>query len=188
MKLMRIGNAIIVGTVIVATGACGRDNSNANTSTTAAGETATNRSADRLDQSSTDRGSAASAAMTVVGCLQKGDGRSFILTRVNEPSHSSVGTSGSPGTVEREQVRQAANAYRIDPAGDVKMDDLVGKQVRVIGTMADAADLSKTTGSYSTNPSDNTARSDANAGRQEIKGGDLAKLKATSVSMVAEAC
>src|SRR5262245_30922045 len=82
--------------------------------------------------------------ITVAGCLQKGDGRSdYILTRLNEPSQKSVGTSGTPQAVEREQQREAANAYRIDPTGDVKIDELVGKQVRVSGILVKKADLPK---------------------------------------------
>src|SRR5262249_13812983 len=71
-----------------------------------------------------------SAPITLVGCLQKSDGlrTSYMLTSVNEPN-TSVGTSGEtrPGAVEKEQLRAAANTYVLNPKGDVKLDDLVGK-------------------------------------------------------------
>src|SRR4051812_33090002 len=45
--------------------------------------------------------------VTITGCLQKGDGGTFIVTAINSP-RVSVGTSGSGASataVEREQVR-----------------------------------------------------------------------------------
>src|SRR3954465_10978263 len=77
--------------------------------------------------------------VTLTGCLQKGDGRSdYILTEVNEP-RTSVGTSGSATAsgndrVAQEQMRAAEHAYKL--AGDRDtLEPLVGKQVRVNGTM-----------------------------------------------------
>jgi hypothetical protein len=54
----------------------------------------------------------------------------------------------------------------------------VGKQVRVNGTVSERADLPTATAGNSAN-ADN---------RQDIDQGDLAEIKATSASMVAEQC
>jgi hypothetical protein len=126
------------------------------------------------DMRDTDRNAngAKQTPITVTGCLQQGDGHSYILTRINEPSQKSVGTSGQEGAVQREQMRAAANSYRIDPSGDVKMDDMVGKQAKVSGTLAEQADLPK----------------DTNRDELKIKEGDIAKIDAATVSMVANNC
>src|SRR4051812_11426940 len=89
-----------------------------------------------------------SAPGTLVGCLQKGDGRSdYILTEVNS-TRTMVGTSGTTerpsaggqsdrstaDVVGQEQMRAAAHAYRL--SGDRSaLEPLVGKQVRVSGSM-----------------------------------------------------
>jgi hypothetical protein len=118
--------------------------------------------------------------ISLTGCLQK-DGRTFIVTRMNEPSQKNVGTSGNGSAVEHEQLRAAANAYRVEPEGDVDMDAMVGKQVRVMGNVEEHADL----------PPANTSSSSNDRGtsnREEIGRGDLAKISAASVSTVAENC
>jgi hypothetical protein len=131
-----------------------------------------------------DSGRKASSPITVAGCLQKGNGSDFILTRINEPSQS-VGTTGSSatqqgdsrsagaGTVEREQLRSAAGAYRIDAADGVNIRDLVGTEVQVVGTITENMELPR-----------------ANADRDpvQVKQGDLARIEAASVSQIAAAC
>jgi hypothetical protein len=133
-------------------------------------------------------GRQAASPITVAGCLQNGNGDDFILTRINEPSQS-VGTTGAGGAssaaqpgnsaaagagpVEREQLRSAAGAYRVDAAEGVKLGDLVGRQVRVVGTIKENMDLPR-----------------ANADRDpvQLKQGDLARIEATSVSQIAAEC
>jgi hypothetical protein len=128
----------------------------------------------------------AEAPITVAGCLQKGTGSDFVLTRINEPSQT-VGTTGASdssaarsdhnasgtGTVEREQLRSAAGAYRVDAAKGVELDRLVGREVRVVGTLKESMDLPR-----------------ANADRDpvQVKQGDLARIEATSVSQTAAEC
>jgi len=135
------------------------------------------------------RQGATSAAITVTGCLQKGSGADFILTRINEPAQS-VGTTGgtqsasapasdTSGVVQREQLRSAANAYRVDAERGVDLNDLVGKEVRVVGTIGDNADLPKATDLPSTNGDSKPAA---------IEDGDLARIAATSVSQTAAMC
>jgi hypothetical protein len=155
--------------------------------TVACGDSSNNRAETAAPAASADRGASRSDAgaspITVAGCLQKGDGSDFILTRVNEPSESvgtagangtSAGTgSGGSGTVEREQLRSAAGAYRVDAPDGVNLADLVGREVRVVGTIRENMDLPR-----------------ANADRDpvQIKEGDLARIEAASVSQTAAQC
>jgi hypothetical protein len=132
------------------------------------------------------------APVTLVGCLQKGDGRSdYILTEVNS-TRTTVGTSGAterpsaggqsdkasgPDVVGQEQMRAAAHAYRLD--GDRKtLEPLVGKQVRVSGSLEKSSDL---------NAHDDNGRM-KDRDRTKIDEGDLAKVDVASVDSVSESC
>jgi hypothetical protein len=168
----------------IAAAACG--NSGGTHNDAGSGAAATGAAEERADQSinANRQAERTGTPITVAGCLQKGDGSAFLLTRVNEPTQS-VGTTGAAGAgspaagsnsavVEREQMRSAAGTYRVDPKGDVKLDDLVGKEVQVVGTVTENMDLPR-----------------ANAGgndRPNISQGDLTRIDATSVSTVAEVC
>jgi hypothetical protein len=172
MEWLKRSKVVVAGCAIAAAAACG-DSGSGRTEMGEAGATA-NRDAARTE--------AAASPITVSGCLQKGDGSDFILTRINEPTQS-VGTAGAndaaragsaaAGTVEREQLRSAAGAYRIDPADDLNLAELVGKEVRVVGTITDNMNLPR-----------------ANADREPVqpKEGDLAEIEATSVSQTAAQC
>ncbi len=116
--------------------------------------------------------------ITVTGCLQH-DGGTYIVTRLNEPSQKGVGTTGSNAAVEHEQLREAANAYRVDPKQDTDLDKMVGKQVSVSGTVENKADLPKASGT--------SGQNDAND-RPDIGRSDLAKISAETVSVVSENC
>jgi hypothetical protein len=121
----------------------------------------------------------AQPSMTVTGCLQNGEHGAFILTALNEPSQPLVGTTGSPDQVKEEQLRSAEKAYRINPKDDIKLDDLVGKQVRVSGSLAKASDLPEGTSGAS---ADNSSKP------LDLDQGDLAKIDATSVTQVGATC
>jgi len=141
--------------------------------------------------------------VTLTGCLQKGDGRTFILTEINSP-RTSVGTTGSSsstGAVEREQMRAAAHAYRLQSDDQKNLDSLVGHQVRVQGTVIERSDLPEGQTSESgrqqaqTSPGGgNDARrnnppSDTRIDRQtKLDEGDLAKIAVASIEGVADAC
>lgn len=121
------------------------------------------------------------APINITGCLQEGSGmNSFVLTQVNEPTRS-VGTSGSsdtqPGVVAQEQMREAKHAYRLDGDND-QLGNLVGKKVKVEGTIADASDLKE-------RADENRTRPDKPA---DIDTGDLAKVNVRSISAVADSC
>jgi hypothetical protein len=118
------------------------------------------------------------APINLTGCLQKdpGLGTTYILTQVNEPTRS-VGTAGSSdqsaAAVERERLREAKHAYRLGGDGD-QFEKLVGKQVKVQGTIAENSDLSK-------------KRADGDH-RIDVDAGDLAKVDVTTIAQVADAC
>jgi hypothetical protein len=86
------------------------------------------------------------APITVTGCLQRGSGlNDFLLTQVNSPPDTPVATSGkdsSGAAVQREQLRQAKHAYTLDGDKDA-LRELIGKQVRVTGSIIDTVDLAK---------------------------------------------
>jgi hypothetical protein len=147
MNRLSITNAIVVSSAILAA-ACG------------------NGSWHARDKTAADEQVKNHEAVSLTGCLQK-DGGTFVLTRLNEP----VGTGGQDSAFpKREQVRSAENAFRLDAEGDVKLDDLVGKQIHVDGTYAAKADLPKS------DPDD------------AIKTGDLTKVNVRAATMISDSC
>jgi hypothetical protein len=114
------------------------------------------------------------APITMTGCLQRGDGiNNFVLTQVNRPSDTPVATTGDSAAVQREQMREAKHAYELEGDKD-GWQDLVGKQVRVTGTIADNSDLPR-----------------AEAERRDsltIDANDLAKVDVERVEKVADVC
>jgi hypothetical protein len=173
MSLSRISTGFSVACVIAAVSACGSGRDN-----TAGQSTNGDRSlAQRSDATAERRsGDTDKTSITVAGCLQKGDGNAFILTRVNQPEQS-VGTGGTSEArvVERERLRAAAGSYRVDPPPDVRAEGLVGKEVRIIGTVSDNADLPR--------PSDERRGNGA-----DINQSDLARIAATSITATRDAC
>ena len=115
------------------------------------------------------------APINLTGCLQKDGGISttYILTQVNEPTQS-VGTSGSSASanVDQERMREAKHAYRLS-GDDDRLKELVGKQVKVEGVIAENSDFKKT--------------NDAER-RTSVDTGDLAKVDVKSVAAIADAC
>jgi hypothetical protein len=145
----------------------------------------------------------------VTGCMQK-SGMSYVLTE-----SSSAGSAGAPrgstggGAVEREQMQSAQHSYRVTAADDkVDLAALVGKQVKVSGKVTDQSDLTardeNKTSSVGTSGSQEKgtagsqekgaagSQAKGTAGSQEKAGdvdtGDLAKIEATSIEKVADAC
>ena len=163
----------VVGFSIAATIGCGSGNTR-NKSTT--NEASPAQSAPAADQQS-QKGE----PVTLTGCLQEGNRRTYILTRLNEPAQRGVGTSGDGVAVEREQWREAANAYRIEAKNQVDMEEMLGKQVRVTGVINKVADLPP----QPTAANGSAGRDDK---REEIHQGDLAKIEADSVTVVADNC
>jgi hypothetical protein len=157
--------------IALSAGACGRD------------ETADiDNDTDRL--ASTDASKNAGhegAPITLVGCLQRGSGmNNYILTQVNSPSDSPVATSGQGAgdAVQREQMREAKHAYALDGEGD-QLRDLVGKQVRVTGTVEENSELRR--------EMDRRGDSDRRDGL-DIDAGDLAKVDVEGIVQIADVC
>jgi hypothetical protein len=127
---------------------------------------------------------AINSPITVTGCLQKGSGlgHTYIVTAMNEPSRTGVGTSGNGAAVEREQLREAQNAYRVDPKENVDMDAMVGKQVRVSGTITKRADLPDVP--VSPAGQNEPQRTE----KLEIDQGDLAKIEEASIGVISDNC
>jgi hypothetical protein len=102
-------------------------------------------------------------------------------------TRGAVGTSGSNGrTTERganadvvgqEQMRAAAHAYRLDGDRD-SLEPLVGKQVRVSGTLAKRSDLN----------AHDDAGTMKDRDRTKIDEGDLARIDVAKVDSVADSC
>ena len=124
------------------------------------------------------------APITVTGCLQRGSGmNNFILTQVNEPSESPVATTGKDAggaAVQREQMREATHAYQLDGDDRDAMRDMVGKQVRVTGTIKETSELHK----EATETKSGGDRRDG----LDIDAGDLAKVDVQGIVQVADAC
>lgn len=120
--------------------------------------------------------------VTLTGCLQKGDGRSdFILTEINEP-RAGVGTSGSTSAsasdkVGQEQMRAAEHAYKLAADKDT-LEPLVGKQVRVSGTVERRSKLLEHTDDGTVKDKDRT----------KIDEDDLASVHVASIDSIAASC
>jgi hypothetical protein len=121
--------------------------------------------------------------VTLTGCLQKGDGRNDYILTERQTTRTAVGTSGSAPSgssadeVAREQMRSALHAYRLNGDHD-SLEALVGKQIRVSGTLAKRSDLNDRS----------TAGTKERTARTAIDEGDLAKVDVASIDSVADNC
>jgi hypothetical protein len=169
-------NAFIAGcglAVAMSSAACNRD------------ETAeVDRDTDRLAADTSRQPGHEGAPITLTGCLQRGSGlNNYILTQVNAPSETPVATSGkeSSGTaVQREQMRGAKHAFQLEGDDGDAMRNLVGKQVRVTGTIAETSELRR-----------EVPESRTSGERREgldINSGDLAKVDVQGIVQVADVC
>lgn len=141
--------------------------------------------------------------INLTGCLQQGDSRSsYILTEINEPSSRPTATSGSNanGRVEREQMREAQHAYRLDAKDDDELARLVGKKVRVSGTLTDRSDLMASnsdrahdqgtvgTSGQNDRSKTRTAPSGDRDRGDKISESDLGQVDVTSIEKIADTC
>jgi len=131
----------------------------------------------------------------LTGCLQKADG-SFVLTEISRPSPNAAPTEkkGDNSVVEREQLHAAQHAYRLSADKDDDLEKLVGRQVRVHGTVVEKSDLvagderrgnDLTVGTSGSQ--DKNHESDRKS-RAKIDAGDLARVDVESIDKVAEGC
>ena len=196
MKRTSISNVVLgcgLATLLAAFG-CGGDHNAANN--TAAGNGTGQPAAAGADRTGTPgaatgtAGTSSPAAdennnrtpVTLTGCLQKGDGRSdYILTEINEP-RAGVGTSGSasPSASDRvgqEQMRAAEHAYKLAADKDT-LEPLVGRQVRVSGTVEHRSKLLE-------HNDDGTVK---DRDRTKIDEDDLASVHVASIDSIAASC
>lgn len=117
--------------------------------------------------------------MTLVGCLQRGDGDDFILTQVNEQPRP-VATSGEreSSAVQQKQQEAASQAYKLSGGPD-NLRDMVGHQVRVTGTVSDRSEVQERDQEREVKERDR---------QREVKERDLATLEVASAESVANAC
>ena len=117
-------------------------------------------------------------AITVNGCMQEGSSQhDYILTHLNQPAIA-VGASAAahPAVVERDELQDARNAYRLEPKKGLHLDRLVGHQVRVSGNLAEPAHL----------PANVPAAANGNPLR--IKESELATVNVTSAKEIRNSC
>ncbi|PYR28446.1 MAG: hypothetical protein DMF98_02875 [Acidobacteria bacterium] len=130
----------------------------------------------------------------VTGCLQKADG-SYVLTEINKPNPNAAPTTkkGDGSVVEREQMHAAQHAYRLTAEKDDDLEKLVGKQVKVSGTLTEASDLTarddRRANDLSVGTSGNQDKNhDRKPDRARIRTGDLASVDVTSIQPTAGGC
>ena len=167
--------------VALAAGGCTKTSDNYDTRGTA-GTSGT------IGGTAADRGT---ESVMLTGCLQKGSGmNNFILTQVNTAPHT-VGTTGATSTSEatpsagsdtvgREQSHAAAQSYRVD-GDNSTLNDLVGKQVRVMGRVTDRGDLNKT-------DQNREERGTYGKADRDINQSDLARVSVDSIDKVSDSC
>jgi len=156
--------------------ACHKDNRDNTNAMPPANQTPTTQSAPPSDQQ------AINSPITVTGCLQKEGGlmTSYIVTGMNQSSQNGIGTTGNGNAVEREDLREAENSFRVSPKDNVDMDSMVGKQVRVSGVIAKRADLPE--------PSTATSGKDQANEMEKIDKGDLAKIDDATITVLSDTC
>ena len=154
--------------------ACHKDNRDNTNAMPPANQTPTTQNAPSGDQQ------AVNSPITVTGCLQKEGGlmTSYIVTGVNQSSQNGIGTTGNGNAVEREDLREAENSFRVSPKDNVDMDSMVGKQVRVTGLIAKRADL----------PEAATAGKDDANEMEKIDKDDLAKIDDATITVLSDTC
>lgn len=119
--------------------------------------------------------------ITLSGCLQKGDHGDYILTEINEPAPGAT-SDKSANKVEREDLNAAEHAYRLknDNGKDSDLDNFVGRQIRVSGTVAKRSDIDQKVGTSGSNDKDNKG--------VKLHDSDLAQVDVTNVQQTAASC
>ena len=129
----------------------------------------------------------------VTGCLQKADG-SFVLTEISRPAPNAAPTEkeGDGSVVERERLYAAQHAYRLTADKDNDLRTLVGRQVRVSGTVTEKSDLTVGDERRANDLMVGTSGSqDTNHGRSKrakTDTGDLTRVDVRSIQQVAAGC
>jgi hypothetical protein len=130
----------------------------------------------------------------LTGCLQKADG-SFVLTQINRPEPNAAPTDKQPrdgSLIEREQLHAAQHAYRLSADRDDDLEKLVGKQVKVRGTVMEKSDLiagdDRRANDLMVGTSGTQDKNHDRRNRAKIDAGDLARIDVASIEKVAQGC
>ncbi len=117
-------------------------------------------------------------AVTVTGCLQEGNNHNdYILTHLNEPPvPTATAGKGRPHAVERDDLQEARNAYRLEADKKLRLNRYLGQEVRVAGTVVTPTHVpSSSAATGATTP-------------PKITESELAALQVSSVKRVRKAC
>jgi hypothetical protein len=130
----------------------------------------------------------------LTGCLQKADG-SYVLTQISTPNANAAPTSkkGDGSVVEREQMHAAQHAYRLSADKADDLEKLVGKQVKVSGTVMERSELTGRDDRKGNDLSVGTSGAqdrnhERDRDRAKIDASDLARVDVTSIQQTAEGC
>jgi hypothetical protein len=166
--------------------------------TAACGNTAEQTAANPDNRPVGTSGSASTGTETkpidLTGCVQKAGG-SYVLTEINKPNPNAAPTvkKGDGRIVEREQLHAAQHAYRLSAEKDDELEKLVGKQVKVSGTMTEASDLIARDDRRANDlrvgtSGDQDKNHDRKQDRARIRTGDLASVDVTTIEPMAGGC
>jgi len=161
----RLMFAMCASVALLGAGACNNTGTNNTPATTAAPAATPNATG---TSGSSDEAKA--QPITVTGCLQK-DGGDFVMTQINEPP------KGEP--VAEQDAKEAEHAYRLNAknSSDEDWTRLVGRQVRISGTIAKRSDVEQKVG---------TSGSSDKA--PKLHESDLAQVDVTDIQQVAANC
>jgi hypothetical protein len=179
--------SVIVGcasAALLSAAACSNNNRNDSAAMPPAGDASAPAAAEP-NAKGTSGSDVQKEALNVSGCLQK-KGGDFILTELSEPSTGGASTKGEGDKVAREQLHAAQHAYRLRADNDDDLAKLVGKQVRVRGTVDKKSDLAVKDQPAATSGSKDRASDDRD--RRDISAGDLARVDVTSIEQVSASC
>jgi hypothetical protein len=175
--------------------ACGNDGNNASDRTAKANEPAA-AATPAADANASSR--AAEQRVNLTGCLQRGDGRSYILTEMNTPDAGRVASGENPNAnkVEKEQLHAAQHAYRLSADNNDDLDKLVGARVRVEGSLAEKSDLRADANDRAQDRSVGTSgdkdrdknKNKSSDRNEKIDSSDLAKVNVASIEKISDGC
>jgi hypothetical protein len=175
--------------------ACGNDGNNASDRTAKANEPAA-AATPAADANASSR--AAEQRVNLTGCLQRGDGRSYILTEMNTPDAGRVASGENPNAnkVEKEHLHAAQHAYRLSADNNDDLDKLVGARVRVEGSLAEKSDLRADANDRAQDRSVGTSgdkdrdknKNKSSDRNEKIDSSDLAKVNVASIEKISDGC
>ena len=118
-----------------------------------------------------------------------------MLTQISRPEPNAAPTDKQPrdgSLIEREQLHAAQHAYRLSADRDDDLEKLVGKQVKVRGTVMEKSDLiagdDRRANDLMVGTSGTQDKNHDRRNRAKIDAGDLARIDVASIEKVAQGC